>query len=62
MQRMQENRLFIFDPKAMHHVIVKVGIVSGDHFYRPHCQSKFQDQPIYEEPQFVIEYQTFFFR
>jgi len=60
MRGMQENQLFIIDPKAMHHVILKVGIVSGDYFYRLHFQSKFQDQYIYEEPAFVIEYRTFF--
>ena len=58
---MQENRLYIIDPKAMHHVIVKVGIVSRDYFSRPHCRPIFQDQYIYEEPAFVIEYQTPFF-
>jgi len=56
MQRMQENQLYIFDPKAMHQIIVKVRMVFADYLLSTPI---FQDQYIYEETTAFIEYPAF---
>jgi len=54
---MQENQLYIFDPKAMHQIIVKVSFVSLNYLL---STPLFQDQYIYEETTSFIEYLVFF--
>jgi hypothetical protein len=54
---MQENQLYIFDPKALHQIIVKVRFFSLD--YRSHSRPMSQDQHIYEETTSFIEYPLF---
>ena len=53
---MQENQLYIFDPKAMHQIVVKVRFII---FYWLHSRPIFQDQYIYEDTTSSIEYPGF---